>query len=225
MKRMSVRLIGAAVMTAFVTYGQGMFQDLDFESARVVLITNTLGGPPFIAVTNALPGWSAFSTSPAIGTNQLFQVAYNPGPNYVSTEYSIALLGSNNYVLSGNFSVAVTYGSIEQTGLVPTNAESLFFEMIAAPGFLVSLGGQNLSYVAISNLVNSAGQNYTLYGANISAFAGQIETLAFSSSSTAFGAELDNIQFSSIPIPEPGVFSLVCLGGGVLLYVIRRRHR
>ena len=74
----------------------------------------------------------------------------------------------------------------------------------------VSLGGQNLSCMAISNSLNSYGRSYTVYGADISAFAGQTETLAFSLASPGHGI-LDDIQFSPIAIPETSATSLLCL--------------
>jgi hypothetical protein len=65
--------------------------------------------------------------------------------------------------------------------------------------------------------------NYTLYGAAIpSFFIGQNETLTF----TALhgGTLLDDIQFSTISVPEPSAISLLCLGSGILFYV-RRKYR
>src|SRR5579885_1899630 len=218
MKRMFFITI---IITAVSAAGQGTFQNLDFESARVVF-TNGLSA---IVVSNAFPNWSVF-----VGTNQLAVL-----PLDIGGMPPVELLYSNaHYVPNGNFAVALQDssfgstlpaasgpGSISQTGLVPTDAESLLFAMVPfGEGISVSLGGQNLSYIAISNLVNSAGLNYTVYGANISAFAGQTETLTF----TAFSGEagyLDDIQFSSQPVPEPGMLSLIRFGSGILLYVIR----
>ena len=83
----------------------------------------------------------------------------------------------------------------------------------------VSLGGQDLSYIAISNA-----PNFTLYGATIpSTLVGKIATLTFAAGANGASglAMLDDIQFSSQPIPEPGVLALILLGSGVLL--CRRR--
>jgi hypothetical protein len=82
-----------------------------------------------------------------------------------------------------------------------------------ADSFGVTLGGQTLSLIPVSS-----GVNYTLYAADVHAWAGQTAQLAF----TAFAERphfndtylyLDSIQFSSTPTPEPGVFSLCALGG------------
>jgi hypothetical protein len=115
--------------------------------------------------------------------------------------------------------------SISQTGLIPVGTESLLFEAYrVGPATLsVFLGGQNVSYFAMSTTAN-----YTVYGVDISAFAGQTETLNFS----AFGPgsvknswTIDDILFSSSPIPEPSLSWLFLLGGGVFLYALRiKKH-
>jgi hypothetical protein len=196
------------------------FLNLDFESAQVIF-ASTNGPHVYIASTNALPGWSAFS-----GTNQLSLVQYNYNGAVINPP--IALAGSNAfYVVNGNFSVYFTgesgRGSINQTAVVPSGAESLLFDATSS-SLLVSLGGQNLSYTAISNALNSSGIGYTVYAADISAFAGQIETLTFSSLPNSYGI-LDDIKFSTLPIPEPTAVSLICLGSGVLIYLRRKTRR
>jgi hypothetical protein len=66
--------------------------------------------------------------------------------------------------------------------------------------------------------------NYTLYGGDVSAFAGQVSQLSFASLAGGAPNELlvDNIQFSSQLIPEPSVFGLLALVG--LFLGLRRRH-
>lgn len=189
--------------------GQGAFQNLDFEAA-----TNVPAPGYSLAVTNALPYWVAFS-----GTNPLSTIPCNDSTSIPA----VGLVGTTNKtgIPFGHFVVSLhDFGSISQTGLVPTNAESLLFDVIFGPPtpFAVSLDGQNLSYMAISNALDSDGQSYTIYGAEISAFAGQVEILTFSA---VDGGTLDNIQFSPISIPEPSTISLICLGSGVLFCVRR----
>ena len=60
--------------------------------------------------------------------------------------------------------------------------------------------------MAISNTLN-----YKIYSADISAFAGQTGQLLFTTPVQTL-ALLDNIQFSSLPVPEPSEFALVMLG-------------
>ncbi|MDE3067565.1 MAG: hypothetical protein KGJ60_08435 [Verrucomicrobiota bacterium] len=77
-KAMFVILAAVAAFGA-LAHCQGTFQNLDFEAARVILITN---GPYYgdIATTNALPGWSAFA-----GTNQLSAIPFDNGNRYSSS--------------------------------------------------------------------------------------------------------------------------------------------
>jgi hypothetical protein len=184
------------------------FTNLNFESANVAFTT---GG---LAMSNALPGWSS-----SWGTNL---IDYNP--SLLAVWPPIALLGSNKFVLVGNFDVYLAYDiSISQTGLVPNGAQTLLFAE-TSPSLLASLGGLNLSFVAISNAINSFGTSYTIYGADISAFAGNTETLTFSPTLGSAGF-LDGIQFSSLPIPEPSAISFLCLGSGILFYLRRKSRR
>jgi hypothetical protein len=197
---------------------------LDFESSRIIPIVNGDYGQTTIAVTNALPGWAVF-----IGSNQVSQITYND-PALGSTW--VTLWATNGQQISGNYSVLLQGGltassaSISQTGLIPVLAESLLFEAQpqADAGTLeVSLRGVNLPFFALSS-----GANYTLYGADISAFAGQTEQLTFSAlvevSSYGNDWNIDNIQFSNLPIPEPGVFSLSVLGALLLGWRVLRRR-
>jgi len=67
----------------------------------------------------------------------------------------------------------------------------------------VSFADQGIGLALLQDL----GNNRYIWGADISPFAGQTGTLGF------FGAGyLDNIQFSSEPIPEPGIVGLIVLG-------------
>src|SRR5258708_10253398 len=176
--------------------------------ARIIPI---VGGPNYrydIATTNALPAWNAF-----IGSSQVPQITYND-PALGSTY--ITLWATNGAQISGNFSVLLQGGltasaaSISQSGLVPVSAESLLFEAQAGSGtLLVSLGGQNLVFSALSN-----GSNYTLYAADVSAFAGQTAQLMCSAlefSTSPNNWNIDNIQFSNQPTPEPGALVLSVL--------------
>jgi hypothetical protein len=79
--------------------------------------------------------------------------------------------------------------------------------------------------LSLIGLVHTA--NYNIYEANIGAFAGQTGQLLFTSTGypTAVGDMIDNIQFSSSPIPEPSPSLLLLLGSGVIIYVRRTFHR
>jgi hypothetical protein len=81
-------------------------------------------------------------------------------------------------------------------------------------GVDVTFNGQLIPYAAIGS-----GNNYTIYGADLSGFAGQTGTLGFLALSNG-GGMLDKIQFSTQSVPEPNVFGLFPLGG--LFFVFSR---
>jgi hypothetical protein len=191
-------------------FSQG-FVNLDFESAKVIPLTTGGFFPPYsVATTNAVPGWSVY-----YGSSQQSQITYND-PALGST--FTWLVATNGLQISGNFSVQLQGGgtfpsaSISQTGLVPNGTASLQFEaqssLAAIPGsLLVSLGGQNIPFFALST-----GPNYTLFGGDVSAFAGQIAQLTFSAlQGGANNWTLDNIQFSPSAVPEPSTLALGAL--------------
>ncbi len=198
---------------------QGMFQNLDFEATRVSLVTNVATG---VAVSDALPGWSASD-----GTAQLSTITVYPAYPVIGGFLSpVDLIASATDSLDGNFSVILgagggspvpAHGTISQTGRVPAGVHSLLFKAALIPGstLQVSLGGANLSYVALSTQ-----PKYTVYGADISAFAGDNAELILMAATR--GAEIDDIQFSPQFVPEPGGAALFLLGVGMLTSVRRR---
>jgi hypothetical protein len=86
----------------------------------------------------------------------------------------------------------------------------------------LSLGGQNINLIPLSSTAN-----YTLFGGDISAFAGQVDELKISANFGAtnhfYSIYLDDITFSTSPVPEPGTGALlVC---GTILFGLNRRRR
>jgi hypothetical protein len=221
-------------LAATSVLGQGTFQNLDFESTTV----SQSQAPGVVDVTLALPSWSVY-----IGTNQQSLIRYN---DVAIGSTSVDLLGSNapgtGYAsIEGGFSVLLQGGvagsgpnlypaaaSIRQIGLVPASARSVLFKAQPdnAGSLSVSLGGTSIPYSILSMT-----PRYNLYGANISAYAGQTLELDFSVSrfsGTAYSNwNLDSIEFSASLIPEPGVLSLFALGTVLLTWPFLRvtRHQ
>lgn len=107
-------------------------------------------------------------------------------------------------ILQYSFPVPSDRPAIGQTGTVPGTAKSVrFLSNQFFDGIGVSFADQGIGLALLQDL----GNNRYIWGADISPFAGQTGTLGF------FGAGyLDNIQFSSEPIPEPGIVGLIVLG-------------
>ena len=85
--------------------------------------------------------------------------------------------------------------------------------------FNLSLGGQTLSLIPLG-----VGSNYTLYGADISLFAGQVENLTITALAAPNSADyFDSIVFSPSTVPEPSGLALATLGA-LLIGFRRSRH-
>src|SRR6266478_10051714 len=219
-------LLAAIITLAGAARGQGTFQNLNFEAATVPQSQS----PGLVNTTDALPGWNAF-----IGTNAQSQVNFN-NPSLGTTW--ISLLGTNgpsgSLSIEGGYSVLLQGGivfttsgfvpmdaSISQVGLVPATAQSIQFKAQASTtlGKEVSLNGLSIALQAIFT-----GPNYTLYGGDVSSFAGQTVNLEFTSqyvsgSTPPNNWNIDSIIFSNQPVPEPSLPGLSALV--VLLAALR----
>ena len=204
-----------------MAHAQGTFRNLDFELAQVPTST-----PPstLVPASEALPLWTAY-----VGNNQQSTVLYN---NLYLGQAVVALLSSDprnpfpNGVIQGNYTAVLEAGAggdaaISQTGTIPPGTKSILFEanMPAASGWTISVGGVTIPVVQVSQ-VNSY---FSLYGGDISAFAGRTEELRFTAllgQGTPDNMFLDAIQFSSSPIPEPSETAMIAFGG--LLFILIR---
>ena len=127
--------------------------------------------------------------------------------------YFAWLIGSDN----------PSYGvvSLGQTGRVPDGMQSISFWGIDV-GMQVTFASHPLNFVE-----NGSTGNYNIYTADISAYAGQTGELLFAVplNSSGYYGFLDNIQFSSIPIPEPAESALAVLGALILGFHCRRNRQ
>jgi hypothetical protein len=220
------------LLAASSALAQGTFQNLDFEESTVPQDSQT----NVVSSLNAFPGWSVY-----VSTNQQTFVGFNNGC-FGST--CVSLLGTNGdrilgyRSLEGGFSALLqggvsgsvvlypTAASILQTGFIPASARSILFRAgPSIPGTLsVSLGGIDIPFLALSN-----GPNYTVYGGDISAFAGQTALLEFSVSrlpgTASIDWNIDSIEFSASTIPEPSVLRLSALGTVLLAWRFLRQTR
>jgi hypothetical protein len=231
-------LCSTFLCAAFPVGAQGTFQNLGFESASLVAIGNNQ-----VQFASAFPGWAAY-----VGGVQQSAAGYNAvrldtsgisiidqgwsnpfgGPGgLIQGAYTAVLQAGLGFGPSGNQPGDTT---LAQTGVVPFWTESLQFRAqsdfgSSSDSFAVTLGGQTLSLIPLQS-----GANYTLYGADVHAQAGQTAELDF----TLFAERphisniylyLDSIQFSTQVIPEPRMFGLFALGTLLLGWrtVARRR--
>lgn len=194
--------------------GQG-FINLNFEQSTIV--SSSPSGYGFNIGTADVPGWAAYGWEAANysgGTSLIYnnQPMSDAGVSLLGTDYPVpAIQGQYSILLLGGTPpLFPEYGgsSIEQTGLIPPSAKSIsYWEGSYDAGPLhVTFNGQPLSFTAVGGTAN-----YTVWLADISAYAGQTGPLVFTAPWES-GGMIDNIQFLSSPAPEPGTLCLICIG-------------
>jgi hypothetical protein len=195
------------------TFAQGTFQNLGFESGQNIPVFDPQGHPWTMPASDALPGWSCY-----LGTNQVSYAWYNDvaldsaavGIQSSTSSYLPSGFLVGQYCLSLEYGV-VGYGygtaSIAQTAQLPANVQSIQFR--GTYPFTVSFDGTVIPLIVLSSQTG-----YSVYGGDISQFAGQTGALTITSYSHF--AYLDAIQFSTQSVPEPSGLALFAIGFGVL---------
>jgi hypothetical protein len=195
--------------------GQG-FVNLDFEDSII-----TSSQPSFLGFDFGManvPGWTQNNgwgdSNYSGGTSLIYnnQTLDNPDISIWDTTYLRPAIDGNYSIYLYGGSVAYTHAypglptgaSISQTGQIPANAKSISYE---GYGLQVFFNGQLLSFTDGS--------------IDISAFAGQTGELTFAVPWQSQGV-LDDIQFSTQPVPEPSFFGLLALG--CVLFGLRRAN-
>jgi hypothetical protein len=218
--------LGLFLMTAMPGFSI-RFVNLDFESANVSAYNDQ---PSSVPATNAIPGWTAY-----IGGNPQSDIIYNDRPLSAATvtlqssnsqysviqgsiqgDYHVELFADSDY-----FTTDPTYvqsAAIGQTGTIPFSAKSITF--------WGSMGDMQITFngIPLDFFGTGSGPNYTIYAADVSAYAGQTGELLFEAPTEIEGAQppgylwggggdIDNIQFSATEVPEPGELALIAMGG------------
>ncbi|MEY4388156.1 MAG: hypothetical protein RLY20_3439 [Verrucomicrobiota bacterium] len=188
-------------------WSQG-FINLNFENP--ILPLSPSGG--MVPTANAIPGWTAYNGQ-AVQAN-IFYNGLSLGGSMVSLNDVNASGGGLNprpieggysaFMLGSFFSNPIS-AAIGQTGTISVGTQSLSF-WAGGSGFVVTFNGQPINCFATGGAAN-----YSIFAADISAYAGQTGELRFTSPAGAT-LLLDNIQFSSTAIPEPTTLSLFSLG-------------
>ena len=212
-------LVALIYFSGWGAWAQGSFQNLGFEQARVTITPiGQWGGE--VDPTLAFPGWT-------VGGGSWTFVSYN---DYALGSPAVNLIGPRFpnapglMSLQGAYSVMLQYigagepPTLSQTGLIPTNARSISFIAANGTSLTSAVVTVNGNYIPI---YHSAGLRMA---GDISAYAGSVATLAFSTSAqmAIIGLYFDDVQFSSEPIPEPSSLSLFGICSFVVWWRMKR---
>jgi hypothetical protein len=212
-----------------VAVGQGTFQNLDFEQSTI--LSSHPSGYGFDTGIATVPGWTAYNDGVSSNYSGGMTLIYNDRP---IDSPGICLEGADypgERAIQGNYSVFLMSGSylypgwpegvqIRQSGRIPPTARSLTYWGDSYGALRITFSGQVLLFS-----VMSSAPSYTVYGADVSAYAGQTGELLFNAYWPYGGGMLDNIQFSNQRVPEPSVCSLSALGALLLGWSSLRRRR
>ncbi len=215
---MKINTIALLLISATVEDGfsQEAFQNLNFEAADVAGYAPNSSTVP---TSSAFPGWQAiYGANPpsaqvwydglSIG-GPMISILDNKAGSPIQGNYSADLFAA----VVGTTTYSVT---LSQTGVVPASTESIEMDanQAASSSFVVTLGGEPVNMVPLQRFAN-----YTLWGGDASAFAGQDVALSITELPPANQEyspsllELDNITFSQTTVtPEPGTLSLLVVG-------------
>jgi len=204
-----IGLVGLITLLGWKGKSQG-FVNLNFENANLTGYQQA----SLVPAANAFPGWTATAPyisydAPSLSGNSISIFDTNPpygGPVIQGAYYA--------FLASGNTPGLGQTISLGQSGTIPGGMQSMTFWGDIG-GLQITFAGQSLAFSQTGSTAN-----YNIYTADVSAFAGQSGQLLFSLPAYVNSATLDNIQFSSSPVPEPGILSLSALGG--LLFGLRR---
>lgn len=213
-----------------------VFTNLDFESARI-----PSGAQPGSSVPMgmAFPGWSMGGQSNGFPIVKL-DVSYDSS----FSTYNVSIYDSHAtdgiVPLQGNYSaVVVTGGSqplsmeLSETGMIPIGTKSVLVEAASSlPGVplkieVAAFPSGSGPFPAIMAVPLQTTPTYTVYGCDVSAFAGLTSSITLD-----FGSgpgdpldkiEVDDVMFSPNAIPEPGTGSLLITGSVLLWAAVRTK--
>ncbi|MBC8107506.1 MAG: hypothetical protein H7Z14_13015 [Anaerolineae bacterium] len=182
------------------------FVNLDFE-----LSTVQPTDPQVVPTAAAFPGWTARFGNNVSST--VFHDYAGAGEPIVAV-YDMPAFGGSDALLQGEYMAVLGPGtdnavtSLAQVGDIPTGTQSMTLLCAGHAGPpIVRVNGLLVSTTYLSGIPASGEVN--VYGADVSAFAGQTIEIRFQSKTFIPGEDFgfrsfDDVRFSPNPIPEPG---------------------
>jgi len=172
-----------------------------------------------------LPGWtfgdSFEEDSFAVNYNKSWFGASDGGTLYGAGYDDDRLPYSGKLSVLGFRSVSgVTFVHVEQPGLIPPNAKSMWYDCVNGP-WEVSINGIKLGLYD-PHRTTKPEREFREVGVDVSEWAGKEVTLRLTQEPGYSLNALDNIRFSAEAIPEPKRASLLMIGWAALWVMSRR---
>lgn len=251
MKPTAVLALSWILLTSDAAVHAQEFQNLDFEQAMPEL-PGYPGDDRYRYAENVLPHWLV-DANPGLNGLGTYPIAYNTYGHIGDYPPLVHLFGGdgvstddpalpNQYrAVAGDYSVALdprlTWTSLQQTGLIPVGARSLWFSGFVFEWPLSESGYGNVD-VSLNSVVlpirelgqvvgttyRQAGNNQQVlqYCMNIPpGLAGTTATLKFYAAGDYARLVIDDIQFSPVAVPEPATLSLAAISVFALTAVRR----
>jgi hypothetical protein len=220
-----MRTFGIWFITAgFGTAQETPFRNLGFESARLPVIPISQEGG-LVSASDALRGWTVYpaperwagiyhnATTFGSATIKVFGPNWRNSSDILTGNYSI-LLGGALVFPPGSATAVPSVPGIGQIGTIPSDSRSVRFETDGSSSFTLTFAGTELPIFYVETK-----PRYQIWGADVGMLAGQTGELRFVGSGI-----LDEIAFSSLAVPEPGVLSLLLGGFGLFRWLVWRRR-
>lgn len=201
----AVPLVLFLLLSAQAVRGQGTFRNLGFEQSAPPSQQS-----PWVDFGGWFPDRvvSGYNTISLGGPGVILHDSNSSFAQPLLGNYSVQLVNAFFPLPPGEISIA----AIMQTGTIPSGSRSIrFIATSLAP--VVSFGGNPM---AVQRIGTSA--RFNLFAGDVTAFTGQLGDLRFSQTGM-----LDEIWFSTLPVPEPDVELLLL--AGVTLVLARARSR
>ncbi len=235
MKSVTLSLV---LFTSLATLNGQSFRNLDFETAHPPynFVPGEFPTGHVVLVSEALPSWSVWYSSERKDT-MMYNVmslggsAVSLSDKDFECQQQLPLINGNNTLVmfggrGGLFGEPMDV-AITQEGTIPGNAQSLryFAYNGLAPLFSLSFNGVDLP----AQQLEQQPAGYWLYAANVSGVAGQTGELRLTTHSPGpsgfIQVTIDDLQFSTSPVPEPSSVALFLLGSGLLFWHRRAKRR
>ncbi len=223
MKTKLVLLFALSLGFGLPAVGQN-FTNLNFEAAQVVPHDPTFG---FLDWNLAAPGWSHSNGNDTtiiyygqehFGVTQYYMLydahspVYAPGTQ-LAGNYSLGF--ASGYLNSNPQPQEWVQAYLAQTGLIAANVHSIRF--LATGEFALFVGGVQIPIIALGG---------NAYAGDVTAFVGTMTEFRIVNTTTQLHhpVVVDNIAFSSAPVPEPSTVASLMLALVVASLVFKKRR-